>query len=126
MTRINVGVDPSELCDQHLIAEYRELPRLWNLKTKTVPPLHFKLGTGHVLWCAQYQGMLADRYILIVKEMKARGFQVSYPNPPDGKINGLRPTNIAIETARNIVLQRLNEKYNIMKRPPKWTKQLKK
>jgi len=24
MTRINLGIHPSELCDQHLVAEYRE------------------------------------------------------------------------------------------------------
>ncbi len=33
MTRINL-VPPSELCDQHLLAEYRELTRIPNLVAK--------------------------------------------------------------------------------------------
>jgi hypothetical protein len=121
MTRINVGVEPSELCDQHLIAEYRELPRLWNFQSKSKPPSNFKLGTGHVLWCVQYQGMLADRYVAIVQEMKARGFSVSYPEPPPGKINGRRPSLQAIQDARPIVLERLETKYKTMKKLPRWT-----
>lgn len=28
ITRINIGISPSELCDQMLIACYRELPRM--------------------------------------------------------------------------------------------------
>lgn len=57
MTRINL-VPVSELSDQHLIAEYRELPRIFNLvlnaQYKGKYPLDFKisdtylLGTGHV------------------------------------------------------------------------------
>jgi len=122
VTRINVGIQPSELCDQHLVAEYRELPRLWNLQLKSLPPIQFKLGTGHVLWCAQYQGMLADRYVALVAEMRARGFSVSYPEPPSGKINGRRPSKAAIQAARPIVLERLRQKYRTMKNPPRWTK----
>lgn len=121
MTRINVGIDPSELCDQHLVAEYRELPRLWGLESDSAPPDEFKLGTGHVLWCAQYQGMLADRYIGLVSEMRRRGFHVSYPEPPSGAINGGRPKANEIEAARPIVLQRLTKKLSTMKRPPRWT-----
>ncbi len=121
MTRINVGVQPCELCDQHLVAEYRELPRLWNFQAKSLPPTQFKLGSGHVLWCAQYQGMLADRYVALVVEMRARGFSVSYPEPPSGKLNGRRPSDKAIQAARPIVLERLAEKYRTMKKPPRWT-----
>ena len=122
MTRINVGVAPSELCDQHLVAEYRELPRLWNLQTKSLPPSGFKLGSGHVLWCVQYQGMLADRYTALVSEMRARGFSVSYSETPPGKENGLRPSEKAIQDARPIVLERLNQKYITMKNKPRWTR----
>lgn len=121
MTRINVGVHPFELCDQHLIAEYRELPRLWNFQAKSLPPPQFKLGPGHVLWCAQYQGMLADRYVALVAEMRARGFAVSYPEPPAGKLNGRRPQDNDIRYARTIVLERINEKHKTMKTPPRWT-----
>jgi hypothetical protein len=121
MTRINVGVDPCELCDQHLVAEYRELPRLWDFQTKSEAPKQFKLGQGHVLWCAQYQGMLADRYMALVMEMKARGFSVSYPEVPSGKLKGERCTDKEIQDAREIVLERIYERYKTMKKPPRWT-----
>ena len=110
MTRINVGIDPKTLCDQHLIAEYRELPRLWNFKSKTKPPPFFKLGSGHVIWCAQYQGMLVDRFKSIVDEMFYRGFKVSFPNPPDNILNNLRPNENEIKYAGVIVQERLNSK----------------
>lgn len=122
MTRINVGVEPFELCDQHLVAEYRELPRLWSFEAKSKAPSHFKLGAGHVLWCAQYQGMLADRFVALVAEMKARGFSVSYPEPPPGKLSGKRPSDKEIQAARPIVLERLEEKYRTMKNHPRWTR----
>lgn len=122
MTRINVHVDPSELCDQHLVAEYRELPRLWGFESRQKPPPSFKLGAGHCLWCAQCQGMLADRYIALVGEMRRRGFHVSYPEPPLEALNGGRPSASEMALVRPIVLQRIAEKHATMKRPPRWTK----
>jgi len=121
MTRINIGVHPSEICDQHLVAEYRELPRLWGLDSRQKPPTRFKLGTGHVLFCAQYQGTLADRYTALVGEMRRRGFRVSYPDPPPGAIGGKRMSDNEIQEARPIVMERLREKHATMKRPPRWT-----
>lgn len=54
MTRINL-VHPSRLCDQHLLAELRELPRIPNgvlsgrLKRHyDDAPEHYVLGYGHV------------------------------------------------------------------------------
>ena len=122
MTRINVGVFPKELCDQHLIAEYRELPRLWGKVSKNPAPKHFKLGSGHVLWCQQYQGMLYDKYLSIVEEMLARGFKVSFPDPPKKAYYGSRPPKEEIYRARPIVLNRINDSLFTMKRNPIWTK----
>jgi Pyrimidine dimer DNA glycosylase len=121
MTRINIGVDPSELCDQHLVAEYRETPRLWGLESSQRAPERFKLGKGHVLFCAQYQGTLADRYVAPVSEMRRRGFKVTYPDPPLDAIGGRRMSDDAIREARPIVMERLREKYAAMKRKPRWT-----
>jgi deoxyribonuclease (pyrimidine dimer) len=117
MTRINVGVEPSELCDQHLLAEYRELPRLWNFESKSAPPERFCLGKGHVLWCSQYPGMLHDRYSALVEEMHYRGFHVSYPFPPPGHGAGNRPSQAEIQRARALVLARIQERLTKMKRP---------
>ena len=52
MTRINL-VDPSELCDQHLLAEHRELTRIPNAVARgrfslVGQPADYKLGEGHV------------------------------------------------------------------------------
>lgn len=50
MTRINV-VPVFELSDQHLMAEYRELPRVIKQKINTTDaPRLYKLGLGHVKW----------------------------------------------------------------------------
>lgn len=52
MTRINL-IAPAELCDQHLLAEHRELTRIPNAVAKRKfsllgQPEDYKLGTGHV------------------------------------------------------------------------------
>lgn len=52
MTRINL-VPPAELCDQHLLAEHRELTRIPNAVAKGKyhlkgQPAEYKLGEGHV------------------------------------------------------------------------------
>lgn len=120
MTRINVGIDPGELCDQHLVAEYRELPRLWKFVPKSKPPNEFKLGTGHVLWCHKYPGMLYDRYNNIVVEMINRGFTVNFPSAPDWAKDGLRPTDLEIQKARVLLLERISDKLKKMK--PKWSR----
>ncbi|WP_200898215.1 pyrimidine dimer DNA glycosylase/endonuclease V [Xenorhabdus khoisanae] len=55
MTRINV-ILPSELCDQHLLAEHRELTRIPNDIVKkqgnvTLSALSaYTLGKGHVIF----------------------------------------------------------------------------
>lgn len=121
MTRINVGVHPSELCDQHLVAEYRELPRIWNFRPKSPAPPHFCLGRGHVLWCAQYPGMLANRYLELVAEMRHRGFRVSYPLPPAWAVGGAWPGRDEMRMASSIVRRRLGERLREM-RWVRWTR----
>ena len=122
MTRINVGIEPEYLCDQHLVAEYRELPRLWFKESKSKPPENFKLGAGHCLWCQQYQGMLYDRFTGIVKEMKYRGFNVSYPEAPAKAKDGKRPPQSQLDLAKPILIERINERLSTMNKPPRWTK----
>jgi hypothetical protein len=82
MTRINIGIEPHELCDKHLLAEYRELPRIWNQRLVSKAPPHFKLGPGHVLWCAQYPRTIADQFSALVAEMLFRGWSPSFLTPP--------------------------------------------
>jgi hypothetical protein len=77
MTRVNVGISPTELCNEHLLAEYRELPRCFR-RFKTRPPRAFKLGTGHMTWCAQYQGSLKLRQAALIRELEYRGYNIRY------------------------------------------------
>ncbi|MFZ7186749.1 pyrimidine dimer DNA glycosylase/endonuclease V [Avibacterium avium] len=82
MTRINV-VPPQELCDQHLLAEHRELTRIPNAVAKgkynlAGQPADYKLGEGHVRFFFNKLQFLKNRYDLLHQECKARGFNVQY------------------------------------------------
>ena len=70
MTRINV-VPVNELSDQHLIAEYRELPRVIKQQINvTDAPENYVLGTGHVKWARTHIWFVMDRYEELCNEMK--------------------------------------------------------
>ena len=85
MTRINI-IPPSELTDQHLIAEYREitmvpaaLKRTLNsklgLQIKRINK-KYTLNKGHVYFFYDKGKYLNNRYNSLVLEMKRRGFKV--------------------------------------------------
>lgn len=117
MTRVNLGIEPAELCDQHLIAEVYELPRVFAFHGKVPGP--FRLGKGHVLWCSQYPGLMAQRYRALVAEMDFRGFHVTHREPP----SAAKPEDKArVLGAREIVSRRIVEKLEGMRRAPRWTK----
>ena len=84
MTRINI-ISPSELTDQHLIAEYREIFMVAGSLKRTLisksgfveskVPKNFTLNNGHVYFFYNKGKYLYKRYNLIIKEMKSRGFK---------------------------------------------------
>ena len=81
MTRINVGVNPEDLMDQHLVAEYREIGRISTffenkiLKNKTFDiPEKFCLGTGHMSFFLDKGKFIETRFGLLKEEMYKRGF----------------------------------------------------
>lgn len=85
MTRINV-IAPSELCDQHLLAEHRELTRIPNcvnagLYKPTNIPATYVLGTGHVKFFTNKLKWLRSRYNELHEECLKRGFGVTYKFP---------------------------------------------
>ena len=83
MTRINL-VDPSELSDQHLVAEYREIfmvgsslqrslkSKNWE-KTLANIPKKYTLNKGHVTFFYNKGKYLYKRYEVLIEEMKNRG-----------------------------------------------------
>lgn len=82
MTRINV-VPPSELCDKHLLAEYRELPRVFKLaRPCTDAPKEYVLGAGHVKFFYDKLKFLNNRFLELVCECGRRRFNVKFSSPP--------------------------------------------
>lgn len=86
MTRINV-VPPETLTDQHLLAEYRELPRVLPLAAAAVRrgivlgPPRYTLGKGHVTFFYSRTDYLVGRHTVIVMELLRRGYNLSRPEP---------------------------------------------
>lgn len=83
MTRINSGIDPSELNNAMLIAEHREIKRIPNaVKSGRFhlegQPTQFTLGKGHVKFFYDKLAYLRRRYEVIYAECKKRGLNVTY------------------------------------------------
>lgn len=121
MTRINL-VPPKELTGKHLVAEYRELPRIFNLVRKKVSkkqspkdckiPELYKLGTGHVLFFYNKLSFLKDRQTQLIKEMQSRGYHTSFTTPdvsdiPDEWLGYYEPTPEALAINRQRIQDRL-------------------
>ena len=120
MTRINVGIKPSELCDKHLLAEHREIKRIPNAinngkaKFDDIPD-SFRLGAGHVKFFYNKIGYLFRRYVLLHEECVKRGFNVSdfsmaFNSIPEHLLNDYTPT----QHDRLIVLERINQRLKEM------------
>lgn len=82
MTRINT-IDPADLLDQHLMAEYRELPRIFGVADprRSGLPSSYRMGAGHVLFFFDKTSWLAQRHAAIVRELVVRGYNLSHRDP---------------------------------------------
>jgi deoxyribonuclease (pyrimidine dimer) len=123
VTRINL-VPPRELGVRHLVAEYRELPRVFSLVARAVrdgrkpadiiAPADYVLGKGHVKFFYTRLAWLADRQFELVEEMKRRGYtpqftehmRVSWANIPDEWWGDYQPTRKAIAINRQRIKER--------------------
>ena len=81
--RVNVGVDPKTLTDEHLIAEARELIMLPYFCRKCQEtgsakniPSEFTLGKGHILFFVNKAQYVYARYIEILKECANRNINM--------------------------------------------------
>ncbi len=115
MTRVNV-VPVTELCDQHLLAEHREITRIPNsaLRLRDVVIDDYTLGTGHVLFFKRRLGYLLNRYIALHRECKRRGFNVEFNWPvnltvalPGDYWRNYRPTANALKINRARIAARM-------------------
>ena len=128
MTRINI-IPTSELTDQHLIAEYREITMVPGSLKRTLKSKvglrreriseQYTLNAGHVYFFYDKGRYLNNRYDEIVQEMKDRGFN---PDPnrkfpkevfPAELYNDWMPT---LEEQK-VVRQRISEKIAMK---PEW------
>jgi deoxyribonuclease (pyrimidine dimer) len=90
MTRINC-IPPRELSREHLIAEYRELPRIFALVRAAIArgespddprnPTSYTLGAGHVRFFYCRLGYLVKRQLAIIDEMRTRGYRTAFGDP---------------------------------------------
>lgn len=81
MTRINC-VPVEELCREHLIAEYRELPRIFTAAAKAQEkgtlknlPNSYRLGCGHMKFFYDKLEYLAKRHKELIQEMEKRSYK---------------------------------------------------
>ena len=85
MTRINAGIDPSQLHRRHLVAELREIAMVpgslrRSLRTLTPDsiilriPKTFTLNSGHVLFFYNKMEYLRKRFKSLCDEMENRGY----------------------------------------------------
>lgn len=120
MTRINVAINPSLLCREHLLAEHREMKRIPNDVCKgkftlTGIPNQFKLGSGHVKFFYNKLLYLKNRYEQVYSECLSRDLDVTYygnawDNVPNYLMNDYTPT----DHDKSLLVDRINERLNGM------------
>ena len=118
MTRINL-VPVDELSDQHLLAEYRELPRMAAFARKTVKkqsdiPVTFTLNKGHMTFFLDKAEFLEDRHADIVEECLKRGINIKNTEPfkMERRFKQIdwKPTFEEEEISRERIHEKLREK----------------
>lgn len=129
MTRVNL-VHVTDLADQHLFAEWREIKMVVpaakkSLTTQSVAevvgkiPSEYTLGAGHVTFFYNKLPFLKDRFALLTNELLQRGFDIKPFDfeTPDYSCVWLRltqtqwkPTKKDIQTNVDRIAQRLNER----------------
>lgn len=130
MTRINL-IDVELLSDQHLAAEYRELPRIYGdvralvskgKKVRDVKfPSSFVLGKGHMTFFYNKLGFLVKRQQRIIDESILRGTKIQYTEPMDISdipvewCNDYTPRNDEVRLSNSRLIERIGEKPSFYK-----------
>ena len=109
MTRINC-VDVTELTDQHLIAEYREITRVSKLAKRLPSYGSYCMGEGHVKFFYNKGHYLTCRTRQLFLECHKRGFNVKFKAYQDHGCRELNQPWYPTEADKAINRARLNEK----------------
>lgn len=132
MTRINAGIQPKYLTDQHLLAEHREIIRItksfikwFNSDNRSKIPDTFRLGKGHVLFFIDKGLFTFNRYRQLHEECLRRGFKVTDYSanwkPYRKKFyNDYIPTNAAVE----LLLKRISSNIKTSNQIPRYYRQV--
>ncbi len=141
MTRINL-VPPSELMDQHLMAEYREIKMIARSLRRSIQargiegalkiiPAEFTLGKGHVSFFYDKAIYINSRYAWLQYELLERGFNLSDVADSSADRMGVwlalpqvywkdyKPTEKALATVRERIASRIAEKPNWYRKTPR-------
>ncbi len=128
MTRINL-VPVEELSDQHLFAEYRELPRMADFYNKTVKreediSKKFTLNTGHMTFFLNKSKYLEKRHRRITKELRTRNINFTereaFSMPVGSRFKQISwdPCSEEIEVSNERIQEKLKQKPDFYR----WTK----
>ena len=118
MTRINL-TPVVELSDQHLIAEYRELPRMGSFEEKTIKlqgdiPVTFTLNKGHMTFFLDKARFLEKRHKEIVEECLRREINIKNTQPfrMKGRFKQKEwvPNDHEIQISRKRIEERISQK----------------
>lgn len=122
MTRINL-LSVKDLSNQHLIAEWRELPRIFTLvktklnKNQEIKPWEkYKMWTGHVKFFYDKLLFLQKRHKELTQELLYRKFNISNKNEisldefPKYLCNDYKPSDDDIEVSKTRIEQKINQK----------------
>lgn len=96
MTRVNANLHPKSLLDQHLFAEYREIPMVFSSLRRSMNaksmnallrsiPSEFCLAGGHVTHFYDKLKFLERRRNRLLDELKIRGYNINHVPTPDLK-----------------------------------------
>jgi hypothetical protein len=124
MARVNVGVNPKYLADQHLIAESVEITMITGgfrkngYVIKSQAPEQFSFGKGHINFFKDKLLYLDRRLKEVNAEMYARGFSASttlddvLQEAPQQYINDWQPTQRDTDEIRQRIASRLVDRAN--------------
>lgn len=128
MTRINL-IDPSLLCDKHLMAEYRELIRIPNgvISGRLKPqypdaPKEYTLGAGHIKFFVDKLPWLFARHLKLYEELVYhRYFDITWMEWEDIIPSEHYHCNSTWEPTQTEISINLSRIIDRMPANPKWT-----